>query len=201
MNLDLAMCHSLGRARHSKDTISATGNMLRNCLAVLFPIKALDTSEKTYSIVPLMAGAGLYETGAGSSAPRHAQQFDAEKHLFWESLGEFLALTVSLEEFAKNANTTKAKMLATALYNATGKLLKIPSRLHTKRMTHTIVPATIIWVCTGQKSSLPMRHRYSRRLSMFKGGKMGLGGYCLANPEKAAAAMRPNETLNAILAV
>ena len=124
MSLDLAMRHSLERVRHGLDTIAATGNVLRDYLTDLFPIMELGTSAKMYSIVPLMAGGGLYETGAGGSAPKHVQQFEAENHLRWDSLGEFLALTVSLEDIANKTGNGRAQVLADALDAATAKLLE-----------------------------------------------------------------------------
>merc|ERR1719399_935119 len=119
------------RAVKGKDTISVTGNVLRDYLTDLFPIIELGTSAKMLSIVPLLNGGGLYETGAGGSAPKHVQQFVKEGHLRWDSLGEYLALAVSLEDFATKAGSTSAKLLADTLNEATGMLLdnnKSPSR-------------------------------------------------------------------------
>jgi isocitrate dehydrogenase len=118
-----AMRYSLERVIRGRDTISVTGNVLRDYLTDLFPIMELGTSAKMLSIVPLMAGGGLYETGAGGSAPKHVQQLVEENHLRWDSLGEFLALAVSLEDLGLKTGNQKAKLLAKALDAATGKLL------------------------------------------------------------------------------
>ena len=111
------------RARAGKDTISVTGNVLRDYLTDLFPILELGTSAKMLSIVPLLNGGGLFETGAGGSAPKHVQQFEKENHLRWDSLGEYLALAVSLEDLGIKTNNERAKLLGATLNEATGKLL------------------------------------------------------------------------------
>merc|ERR1739838_963700 len=119
------------RAKDGLNTITVTGNVLRDCLTDLFPILELGTSAKMLSIVPMLAGGGMYETGAGGSAPKHVQQFQKEGHLRWDSLGEYLALSVSLEDLAEKTNNTNAKYLAEALDKAVGKFLvanKNPSR-------------------------------------------------------------------------
>jgi isocitrate dehydrogenase len=118
-----AMRYTLERVIRGLDTISATGNILRDYLTDLFPIMELGTSAKMLSIVPLMAGGGMYETGAGGSAPKHVQQLVEENHLRWDSLGEFLALAVSLEDLGLKTGNAKAKILAKTLDSATGKLL------------------------------------------------------------------------------
>ncbi|MDR2154994.1 MAG: NADP-dependent isocitrate dehydrogenase, partial [Burkholderiaceae bacterium] len=123
MSQTRAMRYTLERVIRGLDTISATGNILRDYLTDLFPIMELGTSAKMLSIVPLMAGGGMYETGAGGSAPKHVQQLVEENHLRWDSLGEFLALAVSLEDLGIKNNNPKAKLLAKALDAATGKLL------------------------------------------------------------------------------
>src|SRR5690554_3378123 len=126
-----AMRYTLERVARGLDTISVTGNILRDYLTDLFPIMELGTSAKMLSIVPLMAGGGMYETGAGGSAPKHVQQLVEENHLRWDSLGEFLALAVSLEELGIKYDNARAKILARTLDEATGKLLdldKSPSR-------------------------------------------------------------------------
>src|SRR5690606_13380748 len=131
MPLDMAMRHTMERLIRGKDTISVTGNVLRDYLTDLFPILELGTSAKMLSIVPLLAGGGLFETGAGGSAPKHVQQFLEEGHLRWDSLGEFLALAVSLEDLGEKTNRKDIKVLAETLNNATGKILvndKSPSR-------------------------------------------------------------------------
>src|SRR5690606_15740035 len=122
---------TLTRLKKGEDTISVTGNVLRDYLTDLFPILEVGTSAKMLSIVPLMNGGGLFETGAGGSAPKHVQQFEKENHLRWDSLGEFLALAVSIEKFGESAGEPRAKVLADALDAATGQLLsngKSPSR-------------------------------------------------------------------------
>ena len=118
-----AMRYTLERVIRGQDTISATGNILRDYLTDLFPIMELGTSAEMLSIVPLMAGGGMYETGAGGSAPKHVQQLTEENHLRWDSLGEFLALAVSLEDLGLKTDNKKAKLLAKTLDSATGKLL------------------------------------------------------------------------------
>src|SRR6202012_4292942 len=126
-----AMRYTLERATRGQDTIAATGNILRDYLTDLFPILELGTSAKMLSIVPLMAGGGMYETGAGGSAPKHVKQLVEENHLRWDSLGEFLALAVSLEDPGVKSDNPRAKILAKTLDAATGKLLdnsKGPSR-------------------------------------------------------------------------
>merc|ERR1711959_81014 len=126
-----AMEETLMRSRKGLDTVSVTGNVLRDYLTDLFPILELGTSAKMLSIVPMLAGGGMYETGAGGSAPKHVQQFTKEGHLRWDSLGEYLALTCSIEDFAKDSGNTKAKVLAAALNKAVGTFLsanKNPSR-------------------------------------------------------------------------
>ena len=125
------MRETLQRVKDGKDTISVTGNVLRDYLTDLFPILELGTSAKMLSIVPLLSGGGLYETGAGGSAPKHVQQFTAEGHLRWDSLGEFLALAVSIEDLAGKTGNSRAKVLADALDKANAKFLdtnKSPSR-------------------------------------------------------------------------
>src|SRR4051812_48717192 len=131
MDVAAATRFTLQRARAGENTISVTGNVLRDYLTDLFPILELGTSAKMQSIVPLMSGGGLFETGAGGSAPKHVQQFVKENHLRWDSLGEFMALAVSLEMLAEKSGNARAKVLATTLDNATGALLegnRSPSR-------------------------------------------------------------------------
>ena len=154
-----AMRCTLERVIRGKDTISVTGNVLRDYLTDLFPIMELGTSAKMLSIVPLMAGGGMFETGAGGSAPKHVQQLVEENHLRWDSLGEFLALAVSLEDVAHKKDN-KAKVLATTLDAATGMLLDqgkfaiaVPARENS-----TIVAVTSISPFTGHKRS-PSRRR------------------------------------------
>ncbi len=152
MGYNEAIRVSMERLIRGLDTISVTGNVLRDYLTDLFPIMELGTSAKMLSIVPLMAGGGMYETGAGGSAPKHVQQLVEENHLRWDSLGEFLALAVSLEETGIKTGNPKAKLLGKALDAATGKLLdnnKSPSR---KVARSTTVAATSTWPCTGHRN-------------------------------------------------
>src|SRR5688500_17213710 len=131
MDVKDAMTETLKRAREGKDTISVSGNVLRDYLTDLFPILELGTSAKMLSIVPLMEGGGLFETGAGGSAPKHVAQFLEENHLRWDSLGEFLALAASLDFLADHAVNPRARLLGEALDRATGRLLeegRSPSR-------------------------------------------------------------------------
>ena len=147
-----AMRYTLERVVRGLDTISVTGNILRDYLTDLFPIMELGTSAKMLSIVPLMAGGGMYETGAGGSAPKHVQQLVEENHLRWDSLGEFLALAVSLEDLGIKTGNAKAKILAKTLDAATGKLLdnnKSPSPQD--RRSSTTAAASSTWRCTGRR--------------------------------------------------
>ena len=220
MKLTLAMRHTLERARHGEDTIAATGNVLRDYLTDLFPIMELGTSAKMYSIVPLMAGGGLYETGAGGSAPKHVQQFEAENHLRWDSLGEFLALTVSLEDIAVKTENARAQVLATALDAAVSKLLennKSPSRKTGEpdnRASHYYLGMYWAEALATQDEDPELKAEFAplakaladaetqiiKELVDIQGGPVDIGGYYHPDVEKADAAMRPSETLNGILA-
>jgi len=219
MKLSLAMRHTLERVRHGEDTIAATGNVLRDYLTDLFPIMELGTSAKMYSIVPLMAGGGLYETGAGGSAPKHVQQFEAENHLRWDSLGEFLALTVSLEDIAVKTNNARAKVLADALDAATAKLLennKSPSRKTGEpdnRASHYYLGMYWAEALAAQDQDQALKEEFAplakalaeneeqiiSELVDIQGDPVDIGGYYHPDPAKADAAMRPSATLNAIL--
>ncbi|MFT7654483.1 MAG: isocitrate dehydrogenase [Limisphaerales bacterium] len=219
MSLDLAIRHSLERVRHGEDTISATGNVLRDYLTDLFPIMELGTSAKLYSIVPLMAGGGLYETGAGGSAPKHVQQFEAENHLRWDSLGEFLALTVSLEDIAAKTGNSRAKVLASALDAATGKLLeknKSPSRKTHEpdnRASHYYLGMYWAEALAAQNEDEALRDQFAplakaladneetiiQELVEIQGEAVDIGGYYHPDVDKAAAAMCPSATLNKLL--
>lgn len=219
MNLTLAMRHSLERSRHGEDTISATGNVMRDYLTDLFPIMELGTSAKMYSIVPLMAGGGLYETGAGGSAPKHVQQFEAENHLRWDSLGEFLALTVSLEDIAVKTNNKRADVLAKALDAATGKLLennKSPSRKTHEpdnRASHYYLGMYWAEALAAQDIDAELKKEFAplakalaenedkiiQELVEIQGVAVDMGGYYHPDAEKVAAAMCPSATLNGIL--
>jgi len=219
MKLSLAMRTTLERVRHGEDTIAATGNVLRDYLTDLFPIMELGTSAKMYSIVPLMAGGGLYETGAGGSAPKHVQQFEAENHLRWDSLGEFLALTVSLEDIAVKTNNHRAKVLADALDAATAKLLennKSPSRKTHEpdnRASHYYLGMYWAEALAAQTEDAELQAEFAplaqaladnetqiiQELVEIQGEPVDIGGYYHPDTAKADAAMRPSKTLNEIL--
>jgi isocitrate dehydrogenase len=203
---------SLERMKDGKDTISVTGNVLRDYLTDLFPILEVGTSAKMLSIVPLMNGGGLFETGAGGSAPKHVQQFEKENHLRWDSLGEFLALAASLDFLAERHDNPKVKVLADTLDAAATKYLlenKSPSRkvneldnratsisrstghrrLPSQR-TPTYAPTSLLW----RRRSRRTRPRLSRSCWRCRAG-----GYYLPNDDLASKAMRPSTTLNAII--
>jgi len=220
MTLDTAVRHTMERLRHGEDTIAVTGNVLRDYLTDLFPILELGTSAKMYSIVPLMKGGGLYETGAGGSAPKHVQQFEAENHLRWDSLGEFLALCVSLDDIATKSNNPRARVLAEALDAATAKLLlenKSPSRKTGEidnRGSHYYLGMYWAEALAAQDEDPELRDRFApvakamaenedkinEELIVVQGQSMDIGGYYHPDQKKAEAAMRPSATLNAILA-
>ena len=211
---------SLQCIKEGKDTISVTGNVLRDYLTDLFPILELGTSAKMLSIVPLLAGGGLFETGAGGSAPKHVQQFNKENHLRWDSLGEFLALAVSLEDMAFKTGNNKITVLADALNVANGKFLdtnKSPSRKVNEldnRGSHFYLAmywAQALAAQTGdtelQSLFAPLAQQLSDNeativgeLNNAQGVAMDIGGYYHPNPELAAKAMRPSATLNSALA-
>ena len=207
------------RCKDGLDTISATGNVLRDYLTDLFPILELGTSAKMLSIVPLLAGGGLFETGAGGSAPKHVQQFVEEGHLRWDSLGEFLAIAVSLEDLANKTGNRKAQVLADALNAAIGVFLdenKSPSRKVNEldnRGSHFYL--TLFWAeaLAAQSADADLQAEFSpiakslreneekivNELNDAQGSKVDLGGYYLLDEEKAVAAMRPSKTLTSIL--
>ena len=211
---------SLERIGAGKDTISATGNVLRDYLTDLFPILELGTSAKMLSIVPLMNGGGLFETGAGGSAPKHVQQFEKENHLRWDSLGEFLALAASLEHLAQVTDNSRAQVLAKALDQATGKFLdenKSPSRKVNEldnRGSHFYLAMYWAEALAAQSDDAELaRHfasaatamgeseaRIVAELNSAQGVAMEVGGYYRPDPELAVAAMRPSATLNEIIA-
>jgi len=211
---------SLERIGAGKDTISATGNVLRDYLTDLFPILELGTSAKMLSIVPLMNGGGLFETGAGGSAPKHVQQFEKENHLRWDSLGEFLALAASLEHLAQVTENSRAQVLAKALDQATGKFLdenKSPSRKVNEldnRGSHFYLAMYWAEALAAQSDDAELaRHfasaatamgeneaRIVAELNSAQGVAMEVGGYYKPDPELAVAAMRPSATLNEIIA-
>lgn len=215
-----AMRFTLERLIRGVDTISVTGNILRDYLTDLFPIMELGTSAKMLSIVPLMAGGGLFETGAGGSAPKHVKQFVEENHLRWDSLGEFLALCASLEHVAIKSDNSKASVLAKTLDLATGRLLsngQSPSRKTGEldnRGSHfwlalywaeslaeqTENPELQAHFAPLAKSLADNTDAIIEELSVVQGHPIDLGGYYKGAPEKVKAAMRPSETLNRLLA-
>jgi len=215
-----AMRYTLERVVRGLDTISATGNILRDYLTDLFPIMELGTSAKMLSIVPLMAGGGMYETGAGGSAPKHVKQLVEENHLRWDSLGEFLALAVSLEELGIKTDNAKAKLLAKTLDAATGKLLdnnKSPSpktgELDNRGSQFYLA---MYWAeeLAAQTDDVALQARFAplakslaaneqtivAELAAVQGQPADIGGYYLVDAEKCAAVMRPSATFNAALA-
>lgn len=216
---DRAIRYTMERLRHGKDTISVTGNVLRDYLTDLFPILELGTSAKMLSIVPLMAGGGLFETGAGGSAPKHVQQFQEEGHLRWDSLGEFLAIAVSLEDIATKNSNPKAAILAKTLDQATGKLLdngKSPSRKVREldnRGSHFYLALYWAEALVAQSEDTELQAAFTglakslsdneskivEELNNCQGDAVDIGGYYQPNPEKAEKAMRPSETLNSLL--
>lgn len=211
---------TLDRIKDGKDTISVTGNVLRDYLTDLFPILELGTSAKMLSIVPLMNGGGLFETGAGGSAPKHVQQFNSENHLRWNSLGEFLALAVSLEHLSENAGNSKAKVLGDALNAATEKLLdndKSPSRKAGEldnRGSHFYLAMYWAEALATQSDDHDLKARFEplakdlaenesqivKELNEVQGKPVDIGGYYFADPKLASDAMRPSKTFNELLA-
>ena len=216
---DDAMKHALQRAKDGKDTISATGNVLRDYLTDLFPILELGTSAKMLSIVPLIEGGGLFETGAGGSAPKHVQQFVKEGHLRWESLGEFLALSESLAHLSRFKGNSKAQVLADALERASGKLMenkKSPGRaVGELDNAGTHVYEALYWAkelaAQGDDTDLkakfaPVAEQLEAKLDAIigelnatNGQAMDIGGYFRTDPAKVAKAMRRSATFNSIL--
>ncbi|QRY42652.1 NADP-dependent isocitrate dehydrogenase [Mycolicibacterium boenickei] len=215
-----AMRYTLERLIRGKDTISVTGNILRDYLTDLFPILELGTSAKMLSIVPLMAGGGLYETGAGGSAPKHVHQLVEENHLRWDSLGEFLALGASLEDLGNKTDNAKAKVLAAALDTATGELLdenKSPSRKTGEldnRGSQFYLALYWAQALAEQTEDKELAAHFAplakalgeqeqaivAELNAAQGKPADIGGYYYPDPEKTAAVMRPSKTLNDTLA-
>jgi isocitrate dehydrogenase len=211
---------TLERAKAGLDTISVTGNVLRDYLTDLFPILELGTSAKMLSIVPLMNGGGLFETGAGGSAPKHVQQFLTENHLRWDSLGEFLALGVSLEHLAAVFKNDKAKILADTLDAASTKFLagnKSPSRKCGEldnRGSHFYLALYWAQALAAQDKDAELKVRFIplaktlaenetkivNELNAVQGNPVDIGGYYRPNEKLVIAAMRPSETFNAALA-
>ena len=214
-----AMRFSLERIRRGEDTISVTGNVLRDYLTDLFPILELGTSARMLSIVPLLNGGGLFETGAGGSAPKHVQQLLKEGHLRWDSLGEYCALVPSLELIAKQTNSEKAALFAETLDQAIGKYLenaRYPSRkvneIDNRGSTFYLA---LYWaqVLVAQNKDASIKARFAKvakelgeneakitaELLAAQGKPVDIGGYYLPDPEKATKVMRPSATFNAII--
>nr|WP_321412374.1 NADP-dependent isocitrate dehydrogenase [uncultured Allomuricauda sp.] len=210
---------TLKRMKEGKDTISVSGNVLRDYLTDLFPILEVGTSAKMLSIVPLMNGGGLFETGAGGSAPKHVEQFLEEGHLRWDSLGEFLALAVSLEFFGEKNSNEKAKVLADALDKATEEFLN-QDRSPSRKVNEIDTRGSHFYLALYWAEQLAKQDKDGELKSIFskvhdamssnedkiaqelidaQGSPMDIGGYYLPNPEMASKAMRPSETLNHIL--
>lgn len=215
-----AIKYTLKRVKAGLNTISVTGNVLRDYLTDLFPILELGTSAKMLSIVPLLSGGGLFETGAGGSAPKHVQQFVEENHLRWDSLGEFLALAVSIEDLALKTGNEKAAILAAALHVANGRFLKedkSPSR-HVgeldNRGSHFYLAMYWAEALAEQTQDTQLKAQFGafsdallnneaiilQELNDVQGVAVDLGGYFHTDPVKVSAAMRPSKTLNAAIA-
>jgi isocitrate dehydrogenase len=210
---------TLERIKDGKDTISVSGNVLRDYLTDLFPILELGTSAKMLSIVPLMNGGGLFETGAGGSAPKHVQQFLEEGHLRWDSLGEFLALAVSLQHLGETTQNSKALVLAETLDDATDKFLdnkKSPSRIVNEldnRGSHYYLALYWAQALAEQDKDADLKSDFSKiakslkdnestiinELNAAQGSPVNIGGYYYPNETLVNINMRPSETLNAIL--
>lgn len=210
---------TLARLKDGKDTISVTGNVLRDYLTDLFPILELGTSAKMLSIVPLMSGGGLFETGAGGSAPKHVQQLLEENFLRWDSLGEFMALSASLEHLAESTNNPRAAVLADTLDVATGRILleqKSPGRALgnlDNRGSHFYLALFWAEALAAQDKDKDLAERYGKlakaladnrekiigELEAAQGNKVEIGGYYRPDRELAKAAMRPSATLNALI--
>ncbi|MDR3451754.1 MAG: NADP-dependent isocitrate dehydrogenase, partial [Rhodoferax sp.] len=219
MSQTRAMRYTLERVIRGLDTISVTGNILRDYLTDLFPIMELGTSAKMLSIVPLMAGGGMYETGAGGSAPKHVKQLVEENHLRWDSLGEYLALAVSLEDLGIKTGNAKAKILARTLDEATGKLLdnnQSPSpRTGELDNRGSQFYLALYWAqALAAQTEDPALQAHFAPLAKALGDKapqiigefkavqgkpVDIGGYYLPDPEKCTAVMRPSPTFNAAL--
>lgn len=214
-----AMRYTLERVIRGQDTIAATGNILRDYLTDLFPILELGTSAKMLSVVPLMAGGGLYETGAGGSAPKHVSQLVEENHLRWDSLGEFLAIGASLEDLGNKTDNAKAKLLGETLDTAVGKLLdenKSPSRKAGEldnRGSQFYLSLYWAQALAEQTEDSALAEHFAplaktladseeaivAELNEVQGGHADIGGYYYPDPEKTAAVMRPSKTFNAAL--
>jgi isocitrate dehydrogenase len=214
-----AMRATLERVGAGLDTISVTGNVLRDYLTDLFPILELGTSAKMLSIVPLLAGGGLFETGAGGSAPKHVQQFNSEGHLRWDSLGEFLALAVSIEDLADKTGSQRARIIAEALNDANGRYLeenRSPSRKVNEidnRGSHFYLALYWAEAMAANEDDAELAARFKdaadalaaneetivAELLSAQGNPVDIGGYFRFDEELVSAAMRPSATLNAII--
>ncbi len=214
-----AMQFSLERIRRGEDTISVTGNVLRDYLTDLFPILEIGTSARMLSIVPLLNGGGLFETGAGGSAPKHVQQFEKEGHLRWDSLGEFLAVAVSLEHLAERFDNSRARVLGATLDDATTRLLaerKSPSRkVHEidNRGSHYYLARYWAEALAAQTEDAALADHFApvaealvaaegainTELLAAQGPAQDIGGYYQPVTDLVNAAMRPSGTLNAII--
>ncbi|MBQ49608.1 MAG: isocitrate dehydrogenase (NADP(+)) [Zetaproteobacteria bacterium] len=219
MSPDRAIRYTMERIIRGKDTISVTGNVLRDYLTDLFPILELGTSAKMLSIVPLMQGGGMFETGAGGSAPKHVQQFIEEGHLRWDSLGEFMALAVSLEDIAEKTGNDKAKVLGDALDQATSELLtnnKSPARKvgePDNRTSHFYLALYWARALAEQNTDGELKESFTKlaeslgeyepkiieELLKAQHQHVDLGGYYNLDPVKITASMRPSDTFNRIL--
>jgi isocitrate dehydrogenase len=214
-----AMRFSLERIRRGEDTISVTGNVLRDYLTDLFPILEIGTSARMLSIVPLLNGGGLFETGAGGSAPKHVQQFEAEGHLRWDSLGEYMALGASLQHLGEQFDNAGARVLGDALDEATAQYLgkaRTPSRrVHELDNRGSCFYLTLYWAqaLAEHESDAELATRFApvaaaltqdqekviAELNGAQGSPQDVGGYYLPDEDRVAAAMRPSATLNAII--
>ena len=219
MSPDQAIRFTMERLIRGQDTISVTGNVLRDYLTDLFPILELGTSAKMLSVVPLMSGGGLFETGAGGSAPKHVQQFMEENHLRWDSLGEFLAFAVSLEDLGEKNDNVRAKVLAKTLDKATEIFLdenKSPSRKSGEidnRGSHFYLALYWAEALAAQDDEASLKEKFTdlakqlraqepaivEELLACQGDEVNIGGYYNPDFEKAAQAMRPSKTLNSII--
>jgi isocitrate dehydrogenase len=220
MSPEEATRHTLERLKAGQDTISVTGNVLRDYLTDLFPILEVGTSAKMLSIVPLMNGGGMFETGAGGSAPKHVQQFNQENHLRWDSLGEFLALAVSLEHLSEASGNRRANILAVALDKATEKLLvnrKSPStKVHELDNRGSQFYLAMYWAqaMAEQNEDTELKSRFAKlaktlsdneavivaELNGVQGHPMDIGGYYAPKPDLAEKAMRPSTAFNSAMA-
>merc|ERR1711934_673119 len=214
-----AMKGTCKRARKGLGTISVTGNVLRDYLTDLFPILELGTSAKMLSIVPLLAGGGLFETGAGGSAPKHVQQFNKEGHLRWDSLGEFLALGVSIEDLASKTNNDKALVAAECLNEAVGKILELDQSPKRKvhqldnRGSHFYLAMHWAEALANQTKNSELQAEFSTlaqtlkdnegkiidELNAAQGASVDVGGYFHPCDDLASKAMRPSATFNAAI--